>query len=139
MPRLQIWVLLVWQGHLGSVLHLLLVLLKNCLVDLDFRRSEGRCGNEFLQSGQPSRFTLSMVRSLTHQSLVTDKLPGEPEERLLEVVVGLGRNVVVLEVLLAVEGDGLGLDLALLHVDLVSSEDDWDVLAHTDEVTWSCD
>ena len=80
-----------------------------------------------------------MVRSLTHQSLVTDKLPGEPEERLLEVVVGLGRNVVVLEVLLAVEGDGLGLDLALLHVDLVSSEDDWDVLAHTDEVTWSCD
>lgn len=34
------------------------------------------------------------------------------------------------------EGDGLGLDLALLHVDLVTGEDDRDVLADTDEVTW---
>jgi hypothetical protein len=34
-----------------------------------------------------------------------------------------------------VEGDGLGLDLALLHVDLVTGEDDGDVLADTDEVT----
>merc|ERR1712000_114209 len=37
--------------------------------------------------------------------------------------------------LLAVEGDGLGLDLAVLHVDLVAAEDDGNVLADTDEVT----
>jgi len=74
-------------------------------------------------------------RRATHQRLVTDELPGEPKERLLEVVVGLGGDVVVLEVLLAVESDGLGLDLALLDIDFVTAKDDWDVLADTDEVT----
>ena len=39
---------------------------------------------------------------------------GEPEEGLFVVVVALGRDVVVLEVLLAVEGDLLWLDTALL-------------------------
>lgn len=33
------------------------------------------------------------------------------------------------------EGDGLGLDLALLHIDLVAAQHDGDVLADTDEVT----
>lgn len=73
---------------------------------------------------------------MTYELGVADKLASEPKEGLLEVVVGLGGDVVVLEVLLAVEGDGLGLDLALLHVDLVTGEDDGDVLADTDEVTW---
>lgn len=72
---------------------------------------------------------------MTYELGVADKLAGEPEEGLLEVVVGLGGDVVVLEVLLAVEGDGLGLNLALLHIDLVTGEDDRDVLADTDEVT----
>jgi hypothetical protein len=76
------------------------------------------------------------IQGLSYKSLVADEFPGEPEERLLEVVVGLGGDVVVLEVLLAVEGDGLGLDLALLHVDLVSGKDDGNVLADTDQVTW---
>jgi hypothetical protein len=35
-----------------------------------------------------------------------------------------------------VEGDGLGLDLALLHVNLVAGEDDGDVLADADKITW---
>lgn len=72
---------------------------------------------------------------LSYQSGVADELPCEPQEGLLEVVVRLGGDVVVLEVLLAVEGDGLGLDLALLDVDLVAGQDDRDVLADTDEVT----
>ena len=46
---------------------------------------------------------------------VTDQLPGQPEEGFLEVVVGLGGNVVVLKVLLSVENDGLGLDFAVLR------------------------
>ena len=70
-----------------------------------------------------------------YQSLVTDELPCEPQEGLLEVVVGLGGDVVVLEVLLAVEGDGLGLDLALLDIDLVAGQDNGDVLANADQVT----
>lgn len=35
------------------------------------------------------------------------------------------------------EGDGLGLHLALLNIDLVTAENDGDVLADTDEVTCS--
>lgn len=33
------------------------------------------------------------------------------------------------------ESDGLGLDLALLDVDLVTGQDDGDVLAYTDKIT----
>ena len=73
---------------------------------------------------------------LSYQGLVADKFSGEPQEGLLEVVVGLRRDVVVLEVLLAVESDGLGLDLALLDIDLVAGKDDGDVLANTDQVTY---
>lgn len=72
----------------------------------------------------------------TYQALVANQLPREPEEWLLEVIIGLGRDVVVLQVLLPVEGDGLGLDLALFYVDLVAAQDDGDVLADADEVTW---
>ena len=66
--------------------------------------------------------------------LLTNELSGQPEERLLKVVVGLGGDVVVLEVLLPVEHDGLGLDLPVLDVHLVAGQHDWDVLAHPDKV-----
>jgi hypothetical protein len=74
---------------------------------------------------------------LSYKLRVSNKLAGEPQERLLEVVVGLGRDVVVLEVLLAMESDGLGLDLALLHIDLVTAKNDGNVLANSDEITWN--
>ena len=73
---------------------------------------------------------------MTYKTLVADQLSCEPEEGLLEVVVGLGRDIVVLEVLLAVECDRLGLDLALLHIDFVTAKNDGNVLADTDEVTY---
>ena len=60
----------------------------------------------------------------------------DSQERLLEVIVGLCGDVVVLKVLLPVEGDGLCLDLALLDIDLVAGQDDGDVLADTNQVTW---
>lgn len=34
------------------------------------------------------------------------------------------------------ESDGLGLDLALLDIDLVATEDDWDIFADTDKITY---
>ena len=34
------------------------------------------------------------------------------------------------------ESDGLGLDLSLLHIDLVTAENNGDVLANSDEITW---
>ena len=72
----------------------------------------------------------------TYQLGVANQLTSEPEEGLLEVVVGFGGDIVVLEVLLAVEGNGLGLHLTLLNIDLVTGEDNRDILADTDEITW---
>ena len=63
------------------------------------------------------------------------ELSGQPEEGLLEVVVGLGGDIVVLERLLAVEVNCFGLDLALLDIDLVTAENNWDVFADTDKIT----
>ena len=71
----------------------------------------------------------------TYKTLVADQLSCEPEEGLLEVVVGLGGDIVVLEVLLAVECDCLGLDFALLHIDFVTAQNNGNVLADTDKVT----
>jgi hypothetical protein len=71
----------------------------------------------------------------TNQGRVANQLSGQPQEGLLEIIVGLGRDVVVLEVLLAVESDSLGLYFSLLDIYLVSGEDDGDVLADTNQVT----
>lgn len=59
------------------------------------------------------------------------------QEGLLEVVVRFGRDVVVLQVLLAMEGDGLSLDFALLHIDLVAAQNNGNILADTDEIACS--
>ena len=72
---------------------------------------------------------------ISYQSWVADQLPRKPEEWLFEVIVGLGRDVVVLQILLAVECDGLGLDFSLLDVDFVASQDDGNVLANANEIT----
>jgi len=58
----------------------------------------------------------------------------EPQERLVEVVVGLGRDVEVLKTLLAVEGNLLALHLAVGGVDLVADQHAWDVIAHAGDV-----
>ena len=72
---------------------------------------------------------------MTYQSLVSYELSSKPQEGFLEVVVRLGGDIVVLKVLLAVEGDGLRLNFALFHVDLVTAQDDRNVLADTDKIT----
>jgi len=114
--RSQVRIFLIRQRHGRSFGHFLLVLIKQFLVDLDLRRCK---------SGSSDKFELR----------VADQLPSQPEEGLLEVVVGLGGDIVVLQILLAVEGDGLSLDFALLDVDFVTAEDDRDVFADADEVT----
>lgn len=133
--NLQIRVLFVGQGHLGGLVHLRLVLLEDLVVDLHLGRGQGGGGNEFLKIAELTDARGSREAKGTYQLRVADQLASEPQEGLLEVVVGLGGDVVVLQVLLAVEGDGLGLHLTLLDIDLVTGEDDGDVLADTDEVT----
>lgn len=101
---------------LSSIFHLFVVRCQEYSVDSNLRRGQ-RWGGDKLKGR------------------VTDKLPGQPQKGLLEVVVRLGGNVVILEIFLAVESDGLGFDLAFLHVDFVSSKDDRDVLADSNKVT----
>jgi hypothetical protein len=71
-----------------------------------------------------------------HQSWVANKLSRQPQERLLEVVIGLGGDIVVLQVLLAMECDGLRLHLTFLDIDFVTGKNDGNVLADTDQVTY---
>ena len=52
--------------------------------------------------------------------------------KICEVLVKQNQD---LQVLLAVEDNGLGLDLPVLDVNLVASEDDGDVLAHPHQVS----
>jgi len=133
LPSLQVVVILLGKRHGSSIGHLLLVLFEHRLVDLDLWGSERRGGDEL-------------------ETLVTDELAGEPpmstlvsqtrcwaqelQEGLFKVVVGLGRDVVILEVLLAVKCDGLGLDLTLLHIDLVTAKNDGNVFANANEIAW---
>mmetsp|Transcript_6965 Transcript_6965/g.28358 ORF Transcript_6965/g.28358 Transcript_6965/m.28358 type:complete len:284 (-) Transcript_6965:50-901(-) len=107
---------LVGQRLRGGVGELRLVLRLLRGIDGDLGRGEGG-GLHELEGG------------------VARELAREVEEGLLEVVVGLGGELVVLEVLLAVEGDRLGAHLAVAHVHLVAAEDDGDVLAHAGDIT----
>jgi hypothetical protein len=134
--RSKIIIILLGKGLVGGLLHLGLVLGKENLIDGNLGGSQGRGGNELLERGGQERARLNGcdLEWETYKSGIADELASEPEEWLLEVIVGLGRNVVVLEVLFPVESDGLGLDLALLDIDLVTAENDGDVLANTGEI-----
>jgi hypothetical protein len=92
--RLQL-VVLVGQHRGGSCGHLGLVLANQVGVDGDLGGA---------QRGSLHERQVALARQLARQ----------PQEGLLKVVVGLGRNVVVLQILLAVKRNVLGLDAAIL-------------------------
>lgn len=71
----------------------------------------------------------------TYQGRVANELASQPKEGLLKVVVRLRRNIIVLQIFLAMEGDSLRLDFALLDINLVASQNNWNVLTDTDQVT----
>ena len=71
-----------------------------------------------LRHERPGIWRRNRRRLLELELLVAGQLAREPQEGLLKVVVGLGRDVKVREVLLAVEGDLLCLHLSVLHIDL---------------------
>jgi hypothetical protein len=75
-----------------------------------------------------------MMGWLDYSNYLPDESAEEPDEGLLELIVTLGRDIVVLQVLLSVESDLLGLDLAVLDVNFVANEHNGDVLAHADEI-----
>lgn len=65
---------------------------------------------------------------------VTGEGSEDPEEGFFVLVVGLGRDVKVLQIALSVEGDLAGLDFSVLLIDLVSDQDDGDVVADSGQV-----
>jgi hypothetical protein len=66
---------------------------------------------------------------------ITDKLSGKNQKRLLKVVVRLGRDIEIDEILLTMESDLTGLDFSVLDIDFVSTHDDGDIFTNTDEIT----
>ena len=65
---------------------------------------------------------------------IVDHSSQEPHEGLLKLVITFGANVVVLQVLLSVEGDLLGLNLAILDVNLVSDQHNGDAFANARQI-----
>lgn len=65
---------------------------------------------------------------------VTQKLSQEVNEWLFELVVGFGRDVIVLEVSLSVETDLAGLDFSVFDVGLISNETNGNVGTDLGEV-----
>ena len=112
--RLEVTVL-VGQRHSLGHLELLFVLANLINVQVNFRGRKGRG----LDKGRLG---------------ITDELAGEPEEGLFKVVVGLGRDVIVLQVLLAVKCNSLCLHLSVLHIHLVSHQNNGDILTDTHEI-----
>ena len=116
-PRcLEVVVVVLGKRLRSGSLEFLFVSVLEVLVKLELWRLQGRCLNE-------------------GESIVAGEFTGQPQERLFEVVVGLCRNVVVLQVLLAVESDLLGLDLAILDFYFVSAQDNWDIFTNSGQIT----
>jgi len=113
--HLKIFVVLGEGNSLGP-LQLLLVLQHQVLINGNLSGCQSRGGDEF-------------------ERWVANKLPCQPQERLLEVVVRLGRDFEVLQVLLSMESNSACLDFALLDVNFVSTKNDGDVFADTFEIT----
>jgi hypothetical protein len=73
------------------------------------------------------------LSQVTYQSVIFEEPPRQQQEGFLQVVVGLGTDVVVREVLFTVEDHVLRLHPPVFEIDLVSTEDDWDIFAHAGE------
>mmetsp|Transcript_18056 Transcript_18056/g.30899 ORF Transcript_18056/g.30899 Transcript_18056/m.30899 type:complete len:243 (+) Transcript_18056:514-1242(+) len=109
-------IIICWQRCLCSLCQFQLIALLLCQVDLHLWGRQG----DLLHEGQLG---------------VAGELPRQVEERLLIVVVTLGGDLIILQVLFAMEGDLLGLHLSILNVHLVPTQHDGDVLADTTQVS----
>ena len=111
-----------------------------CIAEGELHRPAPSVARGLYQRQSPTNIDINAYSSASHlldttyQSRVSDQLACKPEEGFLEVVVGFGRYVIVLEILLSVEGDGLRFNFALLDVYLVAAEHDGDLLADTNEI-----
>ena len=89
------------------------------------------CGMQRWMCGQENNF----IRCTVPEPFVAGELTSYPQEGLLEVIVALRRNVKILKVFLAMEGDLLCFDLAVLDLDFVAREHNRNLVTHAVEVT----
>lgn len=61
---------------------------------------------------------------------IPGKFPSKIQKGLLEVVIALGRDFIILKIILPVEGHLLWLHLPVLHINLVSTYHDGDAITH---------
>lgn len=83
-------------------------------VNCNFSRSKGRGSDEFEGRVANKKKEARKNELFARLILLPDKFPRQPKERFLEVVIGLGRDFEVLQVLLAVESDSTSLHFAFL-------------------------
>ena len=108
---LKIIIVVIRQWLSRRLCKLRLILLNNSLINFEIRR---------LKSGRFNEYKL----------IIPTQLPGQPQKGFLKVVITLGGNVVILQIFLAMECDLLGFDFTIFDFDLVSGQDDGDVLAY---------
>mmetsp|Transcript_12107 Transcript_12107/g.20095 ORF Transcript_12107/g.20095 Transcript_12107/m.20095 type:complete len:238 (-) Transcript_12107:71-784(-) len=113
---LQIIIVVLRKWLSGCCSQLLFVASLGLVIDLKLRRLESRSLNKV-------------------KLIVSTELARQPQKRFFKIVVGLGRDIVILEVLLSVEGNLLGLDLSVLDFNLISAENNRDVFADASQVT----
>ena len=58
----------------------------------------------------------------------------KPDKWFFELIVTLGRNVVVLEVLLSMEGNLFGLHFSVLNINFISNQDNGNVFAYSHQI-----
>ena len=68
------------------------------------------------------------------KGIVAGEFLGNPQKRLLEVVIDLGRDLVVLEILLSVEGNLLGFNFSIFDFNLVAAKNNGNVVANTNQI-----
>jgi hypothetical protein len=109
---------LIGQRGRGGSLQLFLVdgLLRS--VDLDLGGTQSGSSDEVelgvTVTEKPKHTLVITSSSILFHMYVPNKLPGQPQERLFEVVVRLRGDLVILQVLLSVESNSRGLHLSLL-------------------------
>ena len=108
-------IVLGWKLGILSRLNFLLHLLHVCSIDLNLTWGKNWSLNEV-------------------EVWLVGESSEEPDEWLLKLIVTLGRDIVVLKVLLSVESDLLCLNFSVLNINLVSYKNDWDVFADSDEI-----
>jgi len=133
--------LVIGQGHRCGLVQLLLVHGDLLRVDAHLRgQQSGLVGEVTVGVAKKKTDVLlfspffSFFLSVSSSLCLPGEFAGDVQERLLEVVIALGGDVVVLQVLLSVEVNIFRLHFAVLAVDFVAAEHDGDVLADAYQV-----